>query len=144
MILHVLIVLFAGWMQRHQQQTIAYLLEENRILKARLGGRRAARVLHQQPAQRLAHTADEVQIGTGQLGVRRQQLVVDEPRMGVGMVGEAVRTLRQLDRIDQRLNKHQRPGSGFRLIITGPLHRSRAHPLSLPAHDRYINLTGHA
>jgi putative transposase len=40
MILHVLIAMFAGWLQRHQQQTIAYLLEENRILKARLGGRR--------------------------------------------------------------------------------------------------------
>ena len=51
---------------------------------------------------------------------------------------------RQLDRIDQRLNKHQRPGRGFRLVITGPLHRSRVHPLSLPARDRYINLTSHA
>jgi hypothetical protein len=40
MILHVLIVMVAGWLQRHQQQTIAYLLEENRVLKARLSGRR--------------------------------------------------------------------------------------------------------
>jgi putative transposase len=30
----------AGWLQRHQQQVITYLLEENRVLKAQLGGRR--------------------------------------------------------------------------------------------------------
>jgi putative transposase len=40
MILHVLIAMIAGWLQRHQQQVIAYLLEENRVLKAHLGGRR--------------------------------------------------------------------------------------------------------
>ena len=40
MILHVLIAMVAGWLQRHQQQVIAYLLAENRVLKARLGGRR--------------------------------------------------------------------------------------------------------
>src|SRR5882672_1657647 len=38
--LHVLIAMVAGWLQRHQQQVIAYLLEENRVLKAQLGGRR--------------------------------------------------------------------------------------------------------
>jgi putative transposase len=40
MILHVLIAMVAGWLQRHQQQVIAYLVEENRVLKAQLGGRR--------------------------------------------------------------------------------------------------------
>src|SRR5437773_11748042 len=40
MILQVLITMVAGWLQRHQQQVITYLLEENRILKAQLGGRR--------------------------------------------------------------------------------------------------------
>jgi transposase InsO family protein len=40
MILHILIAMVAGWLQQHQQQTIAYLLEENRILKAHLCGRR--------------------------------------------------------------------------------------------------------
>jgi len=39
-ILHVLIAMVAGWLQRHQQQVIAYLLEENRVWKAQLGGRR--------------------------------------------------------------------------------------------------------
>ena len=34
MILHVLIAMVAGWIQRHQQQVITYLHEENRILKA--------------------------------------------------------------------------------------------------------------
>jgi putative transposase len=40
MILHVLIAMIAGWLQDHQQQVITYLREENRILKAQLGGRR--------------------------------------------------------------------------------------------------------
>src|SRR6478672_4568354 len=40
MILHVLIAMIAGWIPRHQQQVITYLQEENRVLKAQLGGRR--------------------------------------------------------------------------------------------------------
>ena len=40
MILHVLIAMVAGWLQRHQQQVITYLLEENRVLKAHLGSSR--------------------------------------------------------------------------------------------------------
>ena len=43
MILHVLIALVAGWMQRHQQRVITYLHEENRVLKAQLGNRRLRR-----------------------------------------------------------------------------------------------------
>jgi transposase InsO family protein len=40
MILQVLIAMVARWVQRHQQQVIAYLSEENRALKAQLGHRR--------------------------------------------------------------------------------------------------------
>ena len=40
MILQVLITTIAGWINRHQQQVIAYLLEENRTLHAKLGGTR--------------------------------------------------------------------------------------------------------
>jgi transposase InsO family protein len=40
MILQVLIAMLAGWIQRHQQQVITYLIEENRVLKAQLGSRR--------------------------------------------------------------------------------------------------------
>jgi putative transposase len=40
MILYVLIAMIAGWLQRHQQQVIAYLQEENRVLKTHLDGRR--------------------------------------------------------------------------------------------------------
>src|SRR5215467_6261945 len=40
MILHVLIAMLAGWLQRHQQQVIAYLQEENRVLTAQLGSQR--------------------------------------------------------------------------------------------------------
>jgi putative transposase len=39
MILHLLIAMVAGWIQRHQQQVISYLQEENHVLKAQLGGR---------------------------------------------------------------------------------------------------------
>jgi putative transposase len=40
MILQVLIAMVAGWINRHQQQVIAYLQEENHVLKAQHGGRR--------------------------------------------------------------------------------------------------------
>jgi hypothetical protein len=40
MILQILIAMVTGWLQRHQQQIITYLLAENRVLKAHLGGRR--------------------------------------------------------------------------------------------------------
>ncbi len=40
MMLHVLIAMVAGWLQRHQQQVITYLLAENRVLKAQLDGHR--------------------------------------------------------------------------------------------------------
>jgi hypothetical protein len=33
MLLPVLIAMVAGWLQRHQQQVITYLYEENRVLK---------------------------------------------------------------------------------------------------------------
>ena len=37
---HFLLVALAGWLNRHQQLIIDYLLEENRVLKAQLDGRR--------------------------------------------------------------------------------------------------------
>jgi len=40
MILHGLIALVAGWLQRHPPQVITYLIEENRVLPAHLGSRR--------------------------------------------------------------------------------------------------------
>jgi putative transposase len=38
--LHLLLMMFAGWVNRHQLDVIAYLQEENRMIKERLGGRR--------------------------------------------------------------------------------------------------------
>ena len=46
MILHGLTAMVAGWVQRHQQQVITYLIEENRVLKAQLGGRCLAALAH--------------------------------------------------------------------------------------------------
>src|SRR5216684_1184118 len=38
--LHLLLMMFAGWVNRHQLDVIDYLQEENRVLKERLGGKR--------------------------------------------------------------------------------------------------------
>jgi hypothetical protein len=67
MILHILIAMVAGWIQRHQQHVIAYLQEENRVLKAQLGGhrlrltdterRRLATLAHPLGRQRLQEVA---------------------------------------------------------------------------------------
>lgn len=38
--LHFLLLMFSGWVNRQQQQAIGYLLEENRVLREQLGGRR--------------------------------------------------------------------------------------------------------
>src|SRR5881396_3415838 len=67
MILQVLIAMVAGWLQRHQPQVITYLLEENRLLKGKLGGhrlrltdterRRLAALAHPLGRQRLKETA---------------------------------------------------------------------------------------
>lgn len=35
-----LLLMFAGWVSRHQLDVIDYLQEENRVLKERVGGRR--------------------------------------------------------------------------------------------------------
>ena len=37
--LRILLVALAGWVNRHQLEVIAYLREENRVLKEHLGGR---------------------------------------------------------------------------------------------------------
>ncbi len=36
MILHVMIAMVAGWINRHQPHVITYLKEENRVLKSKL------------------------------------------------------------------------------------------------------------
>ena len=38
--LHLLLMMFSGWVNRRQLDVIEYLKEENRILKERLGGKR--------------------------------------------------------------------------------------------------------
>jgi hypothetical protein len=38
--LRLLLMMFAGWVNRHQFDVIEYLQEENRVLKERLGARR--------------------------------------------------------------------------------------------------------
>jgi hypothetical protein len=41
--LQVLLVTLAGWVNRHQQHVIEYPIEENRVLKGQLKGRRLRR-----------------------------------------------------------------------------------------------------
>jgi hypothetical protein len=38
--LHFLMLIFAGWVNRHQQNVIGYLQEENKALREQLGGKR--------------------------------------------------------------------------------------------------------
>ena len=38
--LSVLVVSLAGWLNQHQQHVIAYLMEENRVLREQIGNRR--------------------------------------------------------------------------------------------------------
>ena len=38
--LQFLLLVFAGWVNRHQQDKLYYLKEENRVLRQQLGGRR--------------------------------------------------------------------------------------------------------
>lgn len=38
--LQFLLAALAGWLNRHQQETLEYLIEENRVLREQLGGRR--------------------------------------------------------------------------------------------------------
>jgi hypothetical protein len=38
--LHLLLMMFSGWVNRHQLDLIDYIQEENRLLKERLGGQR--------------------------------------------------------------------------------------------------------
>jgi hypothetical protein len=38
--LQFLMLIFAGWVNRHQQDVIGYLQEENRALRSQLGGKR--------------------------------------------------------------------------------------------------------
>ena len=37
---HLIVIAFAGWLNRQQQTVIDYIVEENRILKEQLGDRR--------------------------------------------------------------------------------------------------------
>src|SRR5438309_11334241 len=73
MILQMLIMV-AGWVQRHQQQVISYFIEENRVLKAQLGGRslrltdterrRRAALAHPRGRKRLKEVATLATPGT--------------------------------------------------------------------------------
>jgi hypothetical protein len=42
-----LFVTFSGWVYRHQEKVISYLMEENRVLKEKLGGKRIQFVDHE-------------------------------------------------------------------------------------------------
>jgi hypothetical protein len=44
--LQVLLVTLAGWVNRHQQHVIEYLIEENSVLKAQLTGRLSGQEVH--------------------------------------------------------------------------------------------------
>jgi hypothetical protein len=76
MILHVLIAMVAGWLQRHQQHVITYLQEENRVLKAHLGSRRLR--LTDTERRRLAALVHP--LGRKRLTLNLRQSVGESPR----------------------------------------------------------------
>ena len=51
-------LIFVGWVDRHQQHVIEYLQEENRVLREQLGGKRLR--FTDQPRRRLAVRAKKV------------------------------------------------------------------------------------
>ncbi len=56
--LQFLMLIFAGWVNRHQQDVIEYLQEENRLLREQLGGKRLR--LTDRQRRRLAVKAKEI------------------------------------------------------------------------------------
>jgi len=59
--LQFLMLIFAGWVNRHQQEVIEYLQEENRVLREQLGGKRLRFTDRQR--RRLAVKAKEIAAG---------------------------------------------------------------------------------
>ena len=59
--LRFLLLVFAGWVNRHQQRVIEYLVEENRVLKEQMGDRRVR--LNDDQRRRLAAKAKGLEIG---------------------------------------------------------------------------------
>ena len=47
-----LLLMFSGWVNRHQHEVIEYLVEENRVMKEQFGGRRLR--LNDEQRRRLA------------------------------------------------------------------------------------------
>ena len=43
---HLLVIALAGWLNRHQQEVIDYLMEENRVLKEQLEGQLCPAKIH--------------------------------------------------------------------------------------------------
>ena len=59
--LRVLLAALVGWLNQRQQQTLAYLIEENRILRAQLRGRRLR--LSEDDRRRLARCGQRLAVG---------------------------------------------------------------------------------
>ena len=57
-----LVVTLAGWIQRHQQDVIEYLREENRVLREQLGRRRL--IFTDAQRRRLADRAKALEAST--------------------------------------------------------------------------------
>ncbi|MFT5432981.1 MAG: hypothetical protein ACI9OJ_003686 [Myxococcota bacterium] len=57
--LHLLLLAFFGWVNRHQNQVIDDLIEENRILRGQLGGRRLRLTDHERVWLFVEQSVDE-------------------------------------------------------------------------------------
>ena len=68
--LQVLLAGLAGWLNRHQQDVIVYLVEENRVLKEQLKGKRL-RLTDGQRRRLESKAKRHVSLGTGNVAVRQ-------------------------------------------------------------------------
>jgi hypothetical protein len=100
--LRLLLVTLAGWINRHQQQVIEYIVEENRVLKEQLKGRR------------LRLTDDQ-----------RRRLAVKGQRLGRRVLRRLRRVLDEFVAHYHRERNHQ--GLGNALIAPAPRIREGTH-----------------
>ena len=95
--LQLLLATFAGWVGRHQARVIAYLIEENRVLKEQLGSSRKR--LHLTDDQRRRLVAKGKPLGRKVLGtiatIVRGHVLSHQP--GESKIFSSVKSCRSVD-----------------------------------------------
>jgi len=101
---HLLIIALAGWLNRHQQAVIDYLIEENRVLKDQLEGQRL-RFTDEQRI-RLAPKAKVL----GRRALREYVLHSHTERNHQGLDSQLLKPLATVSSTDEPIHCHERLG----------------------------------